>query len=114
MIPIPLLEKFCIKGSISQKKKKKKKKKKIDTFVSEKFNKLIYGINTIVKCGIWQPIKFQLDDFNFLIVNFPFLSSNTPSAPAYGVYVSQLIRYARTCSNDQDLMERGKVLTKKK
>ena len=27
------------------------------------------------------------DDFNFPIVNFPFLSSNIPSAPAYGVYV---------------------------
>ena len=34
------------------------------------------------------------DDFNFPIVNFPFLSSNISSAPAYGVYVSQLIRYA--------------------
>ena len=29
------------------------------------------------------------------------------------VYVSQLIRYARTCSNYQDFMERGKVLTQK-
>ena len=53
------------------------------------------------------------DDFNFPIVNFPFLSSNIPSAPAYGVYVSQLIRYARTCSNYQDVMERGKVFTTK-
>ena len=51
------------------------------------------------------------DDFNFPIVNFPFLSSNIPSAPAYGVYVSQLIRYAR--ANYQDLLERGKVLTTK-
>ena len=53
------------------------------------------------------------DDFNFSIVNFPFPSSNIPSAPAYGVYVSQLIRYARACSNYQDFMERGKVLTTK-
>ena len=30
-----------------------------------------------------------------------------------GVYVSQLIRYARACSNYQDFMERGKVLTTK-
>ena len=51
------------------------------------------------------------DDFNFPIVNFPFLSSNIPSVPAYGVYVSQLFRYARACSNYQDFMERGKVLT---
>ena len=35
------------------------------------------------------------DDFNFDIVNFPFLSSNIPQSPAYGVFVSQLIRYAR-------------------
>ena len=53
------------------------------------------------------------DDFNFPIVNFPVLSSNIPSAPAYGVYVSQLIRYARAFSNYQDLLERGKVLTTK-
>ena len=53
------------------------------------------------------------DDFNFPIVNFPFLSSNIPSALAYGVYVSQLIRYAKACSNYQDFMERGKVLTTK-
>ena len=37
--------------------------------------------------------------FGFYIVNFPFMSSNIPSAPAYGVYASQLIRYARCCSN---------------
>ena len=53
------------------------------------------------------------DDLKFPIVNFPFLSSNIPSAPAYGVYVSQLIRYARACSNYQDFMESRKVLTAK-
>ena len=45
--------------------------------------------------------------------DFPFLSSNIPSAPAYGVYVSQLIRYTRACSNYQDFMDRGKLLTTK-
>ena len=34
------------------------------------------------------------DDFNFHITNFPFLSSNIPSSPAYCVFISQLIRYA--------------------
>ena len=53
------------------------------------------------------------DDFNFPIVDFPFLSSNIPSAPAYGVYVSKIFRYARACSNYQDFMECGKVLTTK-
>ena len=39
------------------------------------------------------------DDFNFNITIFPFLSSNIPSSPAYGVFISQLIRYARACSS---------------
>ena len=39
------------------------------------------------------------DDFNFHITNFPFLSSNIPSSPTYGVFISQLIRYARACSS---------------
>ena len=39
------------------------------------------------------------DDFNFHITNFPFLSNNFPTSPAYGVFISQLIRYARACSS---------------
>ena len=35
------------------------------------------------------------DDFNFPIVNSPFICSNIPAAPAYGVYISQLMRYSR-------------------
>jgi hypothetical protein len=31
------------------------------------------------------------DDFHFPIVNFPFVCSNIPAAPAYGVYISHLI-----------------------
>ena len=38
-------------------------------------------------------------DFNFHITNFPFLGSNIPTSPAYGVFMSLLIRYARACSS---------------
>ena len=40
-------------------------------------------------------------DFNFHITctYFPFLSSNIPSSPAYGVFISQLILYVRACSS---------------
>ena len=41
----------------------------------------------------------KCDDFNFHITNFPFLRSNIPSSPAYGVFISQLIRYARACTS---------------
>ena len=50
------------------------------------------------------------DAFGFHIVNFPFMSSNIPSAPAYGVYASQLIRYARCCSNYSDFLLRHRAL----
>jgi hypothetical protein len=36
------------------------------------------------------------DDFDFAIVNFPFPCSNIPVLPAYGMYISHLIRYTRT------------------
>ena len=39
------------------------------------------------------------DNVNFHITNFPFMSRNIPSLPAYGVFISQLIRYARACSS---------------
>jgi hypothetical protein len=53
------------------------------------------------------------DDFNFPIVNFPFKCSNIPAAPAYGVYISQMIRYSRACGSYQDFLDRGLLLTRK-
>ena len=42
------------------------------------------------------------DDFNFEIVNFPFLDGDVPHFPFYGVYISQLIRLTRVFSNVDD------------
>ena len=44
-------------------------------------------------------IHDKRDDFNFHITHFPFLSSNIPTSPAYGVFISQLIRYVPACSS---------------
>ena len=35
------------------------------------------------------------DGFSFHVVNFPHMDSNIPSKPAYGVYISQLVRIGR-------------------
>ena len=51
------------------------------------------------------------DDFTFPIINFPFISSNIPAAPAYGVYISQRIRYSRACAQYSDFMDRVQLLT---
>jgi len=40
----------------------------------------------------------KCDDFTFPVVNFPFICSNIAAPPAYGVYISQLIRYSRACA----------------
>jgi hypothetical protein len=53
------------------------------------------------------------DDFNFPIVNFSFIFSNIPAAPAYGVYISQLIQYSRACGSYQESLDRGLLLTRK-
>jgi len=53
------------------------------------------------------------DDFNFPIVNSPFICSNTPATPAYRVHISQLIRYSRACGSYQDFLDRGLQLTRK-
>ena len=56
--------------------------------------------------NITTKLYDQGDAFGFHIVKFPFMSSNIPSAPAYGVYASQLIRYAHCCSNYSGLLSR--------
>ena len=53
------------------------------------------------------------DDFNFEIVNFPFLDGDVPRSSSYGVYISQLIRFTRVCSNVDDFNNRDLFLTAK-
>ena len=53
------------------------------------------------------------DDFDFDIVNFPFSDGGVPRRPSYGVYISQLIRFARVCSHVDDFNTRNKCLTAK-
>ena len=36
-------------------------------------------------------IYYKRDDFDFYIVNFPFLDGDVPRSASFGVYISQLI-----------------------
>ena len=60
--------------------------------------------------NITTKLYDKRDMFGFHIVNFPFMSSSIPSAPAYGVYASQLIRYAHCCSNYSDFLSHHRAL----
>ena len=41
-----------------------------------------------------SKIYDKRDDFDFDIVNFPFLDDDVPRSTSYGVYISHLIRFA--------------------
>ena len=60
-------------------------------------------------------LKFLINgnDFDFKIVNFPFLDGDVPRSTSYGVYISQLIRFARVSSHVDDFNTRNKVLIAK-
>ena len=48
---------------------------------------------------LYTTLYDKRDDFTFPIVNFPFISSNIPASLTYGVYISPLIHYYRTCTS---------------
>ena len=65
--------------------------------------------NDIVSTKIYD----KCDDFDFEIVNIPFLDGDVPPSTSYGVYISQLIRFARASSYVTDFNTRNKLLTRK-
>ena len=60
-----------------------------------------------------SKIYDKRDGFDFDIVNFPFLDGDVPRSISYGVYISQLIRFARVSSHVVDFNARNKSLTAK-
>ena len=69
---------------------------------------------TIEKDGkMSTKLHDKRDDFDFHIVNFPFLSSNISSGPSYGAYILQLVRYARCCSYYDDFRHCHQMLVER-
>ena len=100
--------------------------KRFNEFISDIYNKelIISEITESTSVASHLDPLFTRDDNNnittelydkrnaygFHIMNFPFMSSNISSATAYGVYASQLIRYAHCCSNYSDFLSRHRAL----
>ena len=53
----------------------------------------------VVGSDIHACVYDKRDDFGFPIVNFPWLSGDVPILPSYGIYISQLLRFARCCTS---------------
>ena len=69
-----------------------------------------------IKTGdVTTPFRISIydkrDDFAFWIVSFPHMDSNIPANPANGVYLSQLVRFARICTSKFDIMNRHRGLS---
>ena len=86
---------------LKYKRRREEKLKKLDENLDEKANKSDHladylDLTLIIDSGgkLSTRLYDKRDDFDFHIVNFPYLSCNIPSSLSYGVYISQLIRYA--------------------
>ena len=60
-----------------------------------------------------SKIYENCDDFDFAIVNFLLFFEGDVPRLSYGVYISQLIRFARACIHVEDHYARNKCLTAK-
>ena len=65
--------------------------------------------NEIVSTKLYD----KREDFDLGIVNFPVLDGDVPCSSSYGVYISQLIRFARASSYVADFNTQNKLLTQK-
>ena len=73
-----------------------------------------FDLNLCISNGtVSTKIYAKRDDFDFDVVSFPFLDGDVPRRTSYGVYISQLIRFARNSSNLNDFNYRNKALTAK-
>ena len=67
----------------------------------------------IIGSDVHTSIYDKRDDFGFPIVNFPWLSGDVPRLPSYGVYISQLVRFARCCTSVSDFHSKTIQITSK-
>jgi hypothetical protein len=82
-----------------------------ESFTSASYLDVLLNIDADGK--LTTKLYDKRDDFNFTIVNFPYICSNTLLSPAYGVYISKLIRFARSCYTYDQFLSRTRLLTEK-
>ena len=76
-------------------------------------NNPLYGISISICHGKFVIEVYDKDNFNFNIVNYPYMCSNIPARPTYNVYISQLIRINRICDKFNTFVKRHRLLTEK-
>jgi hypothetical protein len=71
--------------------------------------------NTTYNAGgkLTTQLYDKRNKFNFPLSTPPYTCSNIPISPAYGVYISEMIRYARVCSTYDQFFSWGRLLADK-
>ena len=67
----------------------------------------------ILNLSIYSYIYDKRDIFNFPVVNFPILSGNIRFNSSYGVFIGELVRYARACTYFTHFRDRTLLLVTK-
>ena len=67
----------------------------------------------VIDSDVHTSVYDKRDYFGFPIVIFPWLSGDIPRLPSYGVYISQLVRFARCCTSVSDFNSKNIQITSK-
>ena len=67
----------------------------------------------VIGSNIHTSVCDKRDDFGFPIVNFSWLSADVPRLPSYGIYISQLVQFARCCISVFDFHSKNLQTTSK-
>ena len=67
----------------------------------------------VIGSDVHTSVYDKRDDFGFPIANVPWLSGDVPRLPSFGVYIFQLVRFARCCTSVSDFNSKNFQLTSK-
>ena len=67
----------------------------------------------VIGINIHTSVYDKRNDFGFPIVNFPWLNGDVPRLPSYGIYILQVLRFARCCTRVFDFHSKNLQITSK-
>ena len=67
----------------------------------------------VIGLNIHTSVYDKHNGFGFPMVNYPWLSADVPKLPSYGIYMSQLVRFARCCTSVFDFHSKNLQITSK-
>ena len=67
----------------------------------------------VIGSDIHTSVYDQRNDIGLPIVNCLWLSGDVPRLPSYGIYISQLARFARCCTSVLDFHSKNLQITSK-